>query len=144
MGKSFFMLVKKTVTSIILSQLLPADSKTDFTFAKTAWHSASMSYDFIFPFLLNLRPGIELSFGLLGPMPERNKRFPTLLACGYAPSGVDAFSVLMILLIYFATKARRACGQRQNMTHSRAILLRLPESQYPTRLSASHRILHRH
>ena len=33
-GKSFFMLVKKTVTSTILSQLLPQASSTAFTLAK--------------------------------------------------------------------------------------------------------------
>jgi hypothetical protein len=39
---------------------------------------------------------MELSFGLLGPMPERKSRLPTFLACGYAPKGVEAFSVLII------------------------------------------------
>ena len=28
----------------------------------------------------------------LGPTPERNKRLPTFLACGYSPTGLGAFS----------------------------------------------------
>src|SRR5258706_1281527 len=99
------MLVRKTVTSIILFQLLPLAYNTAFTFANTAWHSASISYFKIFPFASNSKPGMLLSLGSLGPMPERNKRFPTFLACGYAPSGVDASSVFIISFIIFLAKA---------------------------------------
>ena len=91
------MLVKKTVTSTILSQLLPLASSTAFTFAKTCRHSASISYLIIFPSASSSSPGIELSFALLLPMPERNNKFPIRLACGYAPKGCAADSVLVIL-----------------------------------------------
>src|SRR5882724_3508593 len=50
----------------------------------------------IFPSVSISKPGMELSFGLRGPMPDRNKRFPALLAWGYAPSGFDASPVLIM------------------------------------------------
>src|ERR1041385_6724870 len=42
-GKSSFILVRYTVTSTILSQLLPLSSKMYFMLRKTLWHCASIS-----------------------------------------------------------------------------------------------------
>src|ERR1700754_3489107 len=52
----------------------------------------------------NVTPGISLLPRLRGPMPDRNNRFPTRLACGNAPTGSGARVLSNVLLIFSLSK----------------------------------------
>src|SRR3954462_11021152 len=54
-----------------------------------------MSYDATWPSLPSVTPGMSFEPRLRGPIPERNRRFTTSLACGKAPTGSAPRSLMM-------------------------------------------------
>src|SRR5277367_1427524 len=84
------MSVRKTVTSTRRSHVVPASSRMARTLAKTLSHCATMSLATTLPSASKVTPGISLLPRTRGPMPERNRRFPTRRACGKLPTGSAA------------------------------------------------------
>src|SRR5271167_4315885 len=84
------MSVRKTVTSTSRSHVVPASSRMARTLAKTLSHWATMSLATTFPSTSRVTPGISLLPRTRGPMPDRNRRFPTRRACGKLPTGSAA------------------------------------------------------
>jgi hypothetical protein len=50
----------------------------------------------MFPAASNSTPGIFLEPFSLGPTPDKKSKFPTLLACGYNPTGSGALDELTL------------------------------------------------
>src|SRR5438067_1287290 len=144
MGKSFFMSVRKTVTSTMSRQVAPASSSTSRTFSNTASHCVSMSSLTTLPEASSVTPGISLLPRTRGPIPDRNKSSPTRLACGNAPTGSGARSLLKVSFIAYllpdwmdSGNAHFRLAQKRNLvirwfsrSHCRGILVRRAEACY--------------
>ena len=85
MLKSSFILVKKTVMSTKSDNYAPDSLRIIPTFLKTEWHSSLKFF------------GMLLSDDFLDPIPDKNKKSPTFLEWGYAPTGFGALLILKFL-----------------------------------------------
>src|SRR5436190_19865497 len=66
------------------------------------------------PVASRVTPGISLLPRTRGPMPERNRKFPTRFACGNAPTGSGASGLAINLLIFLDPRSAARGVNRWN------------------------------
>src|SRR6266699_5918145 len=67
------------------------------------------------PVASRVTPGISLLPRVRGPIPERNRKLPTRLACGNAPTGSGARELSKVLFISFSNRGLPGCTQLREL-----------------------------